>query len=167
MGPASRCAKCKLKEFCTGDKKQNFYDEMWGRYEKFLSKEFAENMKDHLQRKAKNRKNTDKSDYLPRCYYAVLLYHAIEDQCLDHYNRWKIDWASAGESEKKHEAPAIDHIDPKCKAPFKKDGNLNLAFCRNDVNDAKNDLPKDRFVELCRAVVSFADKKSSSSPFGV
>ena len=161
------CDKCKLKDFCAGDKEQNFYDKMWRRHVKSLSKEFAENMNDQLPRKAKNRKNTDKSDCMPRCYYAVLLYQAIKDQCLDHYTGWEIDWTKAGEGEKIHEAPAIDHIDPKCKAPFGGNGAPNLAFCRNDVNDAKNDLPYDKFVKLCQAVVDFDKKKSLSGPSGL
>ena len=138
---------------------------MWELHKKSLSIKFAENMKDHLPRKAKNRKNTDNSDYLPRCYYAVLLYQAIKDRCLDHYtgDQWgEINWSKAQMGGKHPDAPAIDHINPDCKAPFDGCGNPNLAFCRYDVNDAKNDLPYDKFVELCRVVVTFADKKSSS-----
>lgn len=161
MDVTSRCAECKLKDFCVGDKEQNFYDKMWGRYAELLSKEFAKNMKDHLPRKARNRKNIDNSDYLPRCYYAVLLYQAIKDQCLDHYTGSKlgeIDWTKAQEGGKHPGAPAIDHINPACKAPFDNSGAPNLAFCRNDVNDAKNNLSYDKFVKLCQAVVDFTKK---------
>ena len=145
---------------------------MWGRYAKLLSKEFVKYMKDQLPRKVKYRKKTDNSDYMPRCYYAVLLYQAIKDRCLDHYTgdqgcKHKINWSKAQMGGKHPDAPAIDHINPDCKAPFDGYGNPNLAFCRNDVNDAKNDLTEDEFLELCEAVYNYKKSKSKSSPSGL
>lgn len=118
MESTSRCITCKLKDFCAGDREQNFYDEMWKRHAKLLSKEFAKEMKDNLPRKAKYRKDKDKSKYKPRCYYAVLLYHAIKDKCLDHYTGDQygdIDWSKAQKGGKDPDAPAIDHINSKDK----------------------------------------------------
>ena len=168
MAAMDRCENCKLLKdgFCLGDSRQNFYDDMWTRHEKKLPSKFAENMKSHLQRKAQNRKNADGSDYPPRCYYAVLLYQVILDDGNDHYTKDPedtIDWTLAGNGGKKHSAPAIDHINPKCKNPFDDNGEPNLAFCRNDVNDAKNDLTIKEFVDLCEAVY----KNSLSGPSGL
>ena len=164
------CDKCKLKDFCLKDKR-NFFKEMWQTHKGCLPEEYREDINSNLLRKAKNRRNGDKSKYPLQCYYAVLLFQLIEDKCLDHYtgDKWeKIDWTKAKEGGKHPEAPAIDHINQGCKDPlFKKseDGELepNLAFCRNDVNDAKNDLTESDFIALCRAVVAFADKKQSPS----
>ena len=150
------CGKCCLREFCIGDKESNFYDRMWEIHKNELPQEFTNEIKEHLKRKSQNRKNTDNSDYPPRCYYAVLLYHMIKDKGLDHYTGLRIDWEKAGEGGKAQDAPAIDHIAHDCKAPFKEEAPNkrvpNVAICRNDVNDAKNDLPVDKFIELCEAV---------------
>ena len=150
----NKCKECWLKKFCIGDKAANFYDEMWKIHKESLPQEFTDTdeINEHVKRKSKNRKNSDKSDYPPRCYYAVLLYHMIQDKGLDHYTGLKIDWKNAGDGGKKHDAPAIDHIAPDCKDPFQENGVPNVAFCRNDVNDAKNDLPIEEFIELCKAV---------------
>ena len=143
---------------------------MWKKYEGYLPEEYRGDIKGNLLRKAKNRRNNDQSKYPLQCYYAVLLFQLIEDKCLDHYtgDKWrKIDWTKANLGGKCPEAPAIDHIYQKCKDPLvkKEDGKLepNLAFCRNDVNDAKNDLTESDFIALCRAVVDFNEKRQQSA----
>lgn len=44
---------------------------------------------------------------------------------------------------------------------------LQFALCAGKTNDAKNDLTKSEFVELCQAVVDFDKKKSLSGPSGL
>jgi hypothetical protein len=155
------CSKCKLsvEGFCLGEGNRAFYKEMWKKHSdnfpeaaKELQKE-DKKKRSRLQTKAIKRRKEDKSVCSPRCYFAVLLYQTIEYKGKDPYTGWDINWSKADLPGKHNEAPAIDHIDPDCKKPFK-NGELNLLFCRSDVNDAKNNLPLDDFVRLCQAVAN-------------
>ncbi len=55
--------------------------------------------------------------------------------------------------------PTVDHKNADSQPDF--------IICSWEANDAKNDLPYDKFVELCRAVVALADKKAQSGPSGL
>ena len=159
------CENCVLakEQFCLGNKRNNFYHQMWDLYGKKLPKSAKslresvvdddKKIKSRLQKKSENRKRSDGSDYPARCYFAVLLYQTIHNGVDDPYSGKKINWKNSGEGGKCNDAPAIDHIKPNCKAPFTKDGKLNLVFCRNDVNDAKNNLLTEEFVNLCESVL--------------
>ena len=73
---------------------------------------------------------------------------------MDPYSGLEIEWENCDKGGKYNKAPAIDHIDPNCKAPFTEENKeLNLVFCRNDVNDAKNNLLTEEFVNLCESVL--------------
>ena len=173
------CNSCILakEQFCLGDKCNNFYHQMWDRHGESLPEcakplqEPVNNTKvSRLQRKAENRKRLDGSDYPARCYFAVLLYQTIRLNGRDPYSGLKIKWEDCDEGGKYNKAPAIDHIYPNCKAPFTEgtEGNreLNLVFCRNDVNDAKNDLTQKEFLELCTSVLKHHGY-TVSAPSGV
>ena len=71
---------------------------------------------------------------------------------------WKNDNAKKeGKTYKKkfENLPTVDHKNAEPVPDF--------VICSWVANDAKNDLPYDEFVDLCRVVVTFADKKSPST----
>jgi hypothetical protein len=157
------CKDCKLykEQFCIGDK-EPFFEDMWNKHDKNfpeVAKKLREiiDKKSRLQIKSERRKKTDNSGYPPKCYFAVLLYQTIKNEGKDPYSGLDIKWDDADKSGKHEDAPAIDHIDPDCKAPFNNVGELNLVFCRNDVNDAKNNLRLKDFINLCQII---ADRKN-------
>ena len=168
------CEDCKLyKElFCIGDKEPFFFENMWNKHDKNFP-EVAKKLRDiidkksRLQIKSERRKKTDNSDYPPKCYFAVLLYQTIHFNGMDPYSGLEIEWENCDKGGKNNKAPAIDHIVPNCKAPFTGENKeLNLVFCRNDVNDAKNNLLTEEFVNLCESVLKHHGY-TVSAPSGV
>ena len=85
----------------------------------------------------------------------------------DYYTGEMLDWCLIGswnnEKAKKvhgykckfHNMPTLEHIDRDNLS-----NNLDFAICGWAVNDAKNDLSKDNFIELCKKVVAYANKNS-------
>ncbi|MBQ9774561.1 MAG: hypothetical protein IJW17_00835 [Lentisphaeria bacterium] len=170
------CDNCILskKHFCLGNQCDNFYDEMWKHYKNdfpdcasILCKTVEGKNKSRLQIKAENRKRLDGANCPAKCYFAVLLYQTIHFNGLDPYSGLEIEWENCDKGGKYNKAPAIDHIDPNRKAPFTKENKeLNLVFCRNDVNDAKNNLLTEEFVNLCESVLKHHGY-TVSAPSGV
>ncbi len=84
----------------------------------------------------------------------------------DYYTGEMLDWCLIGswnnEQSKKsgykklfHNMPTLEHIDRDNLS-----NNLDFAICGWAVNDAKNDLSKDNFIEMCKKVVAYANKNS-------
>ena len=116
----------------------------------------------HYKRDSKIHNNKfSKSDYRIALHEAVKL-----SEGLDHYTGKKLDWHLIGSWDNKKakeiqgykrkfkNLPTLEHV-------YREDVSITLEFviCGWAVNDAKNDLSIDEFIELCKEVVEYHENK--------
>ena len=110
------------------------------------------------------------NDNEKRANYRQAIYKAIVDMMENvcPYTGYPLQWDKIGtwdneEAKKRGKdykkdfafLPTVDHKNAEPESDF--------VICSWVANDAKNDLPYDEFVDLCRVVVTFADRKSPST----
>lgn len=92
--------------------------------------------------------------------YKELIHRAVENSCgLDEYTGKPLRWDLIGTfnntdaerdkwryRDKFKDLPTVDHVDRKKEAP-------SFKICSWRVNDAKNDLTIEEFVELCDIII--------------
>jgi hypothetical protein len=125
-------------------------------YDKWLARKAAT----HLKRDRLRGNETAKGEE-----YKLAIHKAVvESFGLDAYTGEKLDWALLGQynneqSESEGRAykhrlgllPSVDHVRDGI-------GKADFLICAWRTNDAKNDLPYQEFVDLCRRVIEHHDK---------
>lgn len=113
-------------------------------------------------------KHNDKFEHMSRMKYKEAIHQAVNDSNgKDYYTGKQLEWDriltwNNSDSKKKgyksdfKGLPTVDHID---RGNFHEE--INFVICSWSVNDAKNDLSEEEFLQLCESVVEHSKSKKT------